>query len=155
MALGIFKKAWNTTQLTDLTNYFISRVMAILADYVTISYFNQSLGNATALLIPKLNTDNTASGTNSATLNAVSGVVQYSGVISGNDYAAFTLSNTMVSSSSVIMFSIKSPSAGTGGQGLPYVQSYSVSGTTVTIIVANSDSNATNSSFYLNFLIVS
>lgn len=155
MALGIFKKAWNTTQLTNLTDYLTSRVMAILTDYVTISYFNQALGNATALLIPKLSTNNTASGTFSATLNATSGIVQYSGTVSGNDYAAFTLTNSFVSSSSVIMFSIKSPSAGTGAQGLPYIQSYSISGSTVTIIVANSDSNATNSSFYLNFLIVS
>jgi hypothetical protein len=130
MALGIFKKAWNTTQLSDLTEYFSSRY------------------------ISRLNGNNTASGVDSATINGSSGVIQYSQSISGEDYHAFKFTNSSITSSSIIFFSIKSPSAATGGSGLPYVQSYSISSNTVTVVIANSDKNATNDNFFLNFLIV-
>ena len=130
MALGIFKKAWNTTQLSDLTEYFSS------------SY------------VSRLNGNNTASGVDSATINGSSGVIQYSQIISGEDYHAFDFTNSSITSSSIIFFSIKSPSAATGGSGLPYVQSYSISSNTVTVVIANSDINATNDNFFLNFLIV-
>ena len=39
-------------------------------------------------------------------------------------------------------------------KGLPYVQSYTISGTTVTINIANSDTSATDANIFLNFLIV-
>jgi hypothetical protein len=130
MALGIFKKAWNTTQLSDLTDYFSSKYA------------------------PRLNSNNTASGANTATVNGKSGVIQYSTNIAGNDYSAFAFTNSSVNSSSVIFFSIKSPSVATGGFGLPYVQSYSIAGTTVTVVIGNSDASSTNAPFFLNFLIV-
>lgn len=130
MALGIFKKAWNTTQLADLTNYF------------------------TSLLLAKFASNNAASGVDSVTINGNSGTIEYSQAISGNDYYAFDFTNSSVNSSSVILFSIKSPSAGTGGNGLPYVQCYSIVGTTVTVIIGNSDSSATNAPLLLNFFIV-
>jgi hypothetical protein len=130
MALGIFKKAWNTTQLADLTDYLTSN------------------------LLSKANSNNTASGVDSVTINGLSGVIQYSQAIPANDYSTFTFTNSSVTSNSVILFSIKSPSKGTGGQGLPYIQSYSIVGTTVTVIIANSDGAATNAPFFLNFLIV-
>jgi hypothetical protein len=130
MALGIFKKAWNTTQLSDLTDYFSS------------SY------------VSRLNGNNTASGTNSATINGNSGVIQYSQAISANTFRAFDFTNSSITSSSIIFFSIKSNSAGTGGSGLPYVQSYSIAGTTVTVVIGNSDSVPTTDPIFLNFLIV-
>lgn len=130
MALGIFKKAWNTTQLADLTNYF------------------------TSLLLAKFASNNTATGVDAVTINGNSGVIQYTQNVSGNDYRAFDFTNSSVNSSSVILFSIKSPSAATGGNGLPYVQSYSIAGTTVTVVIGNSDANATNAPFFLNFFIV-
>lgn len=130
MALGIFKKAWNTTQLADLTNYF------------------------TSLLLAKFASNNTASGVDSATINGNSGTIEYTQTIAGEDYHAFTFTNSSVNSSSVILFSINSESKGTGGSGLPYVQSYSIVGTTVTVVMANSDLNATAASIFLNFFIV-
>jgi hypothetical protein len=130
MALGIFKKAWNTTQLADLTNYF------------------------TSLLLAKFASNNTATGVDSATINGNSGTIEYTQTIAGEDYHAFTFTNSSVNSSSVILFSINSESKGTGGSGLPYVQSYSIVGTTVTVVMANSDLNATAASIFLNFFIV-
>lgn len=130
MALGIFKKAWNTTQLADLTDYLTSN------------------------LLSKANSNNTASHADNVTINGLSGVIQYTKTIPDNDYSTFTFTNSSVTSNSVILFSIKSPSKGTGGQGLPYIQSYSIVGTTVTVIIANSDGAATNAPFFLNFLIV-
>ena len=155
MALGIFKKAWNTTQLADLTSYFANYFTTVLNSYVTLTSFNQALANVLLLTVPKVNTANTATGVDEVTINAVSGIIEYTQTISGNDYHAFTFTNSRVDSSSVIFFSINSASAGTGGSGLPYVQSYSISSNTVTVIIANSNLNATNTSFFLNFLIVS
>jgi hypothetical protein len=144
--LGIFKKAWNTTQLGDLTNYFAT----ILTSYASITY----VLNALSGYIPKLNTANTASGANSVTINAVSGVIEYSQTIEGEDYGVFTFDNDRIGVNDVIFFSIKSPSEGTGGAGLPYVQSYSIVNNTVTVIIANSSINSTSASFFLNFLVV-
>jgi hypothetical protein len=144
--LCIFKKAWNTTQLGDLTNYFAT----ILTSYASITY----VLNALSGYIPKLNTANTASGANSVTINAVSGVIEYSQTIEGEDYGVFTFENSRIGVNDVIFFSIKSPSEGTGGAGLPYVQSYSIVNNTVTVIIANSSVNSTSASFFLNFLVV-
>lgn len=130
MALGIFKKAWNTTQLSDLTDYFSSKYA------------------------PRLNSNNTASGGSTATINGKSGVIQYSTNIAGNDYGVFTFTNSSINSSSVILFSIKSPSVATGGAGLPYVQSYSIIGSTVSVVIYNSHITTVNAPFFLNFLIV-
>lgn len=150
MALGIFKKAWNTTQLGDLTDYFSNYLTTVLSGYASIAY----VSNALSGYIAKLNTANTASGVNSATINTSSGIIEYSQTIAGGDYGVFTFSNSRVSETNVIFFSIKSPSEGTGGSGLPYVQSYSIVGSTVSVIIANSGLNSTSASFFLNFLIV-
>jgi len=150
MALGIFKKAWNTTQLDNLKNYFANYFATVLTSYASITY----VLNALSGYIPKLNTANTASGVNSATINAVSGVIEYSQTIAGEDYGVFTFNNSRIGVNDVIFFSIKSPSQGTGGNGLPYVQSYSIAGNTVTVIIANSSVNSTSASFFLNFLVV-
>jgi hypothetical protein len=91
---------------------------------------------------------------NSVTINAVSGVIEYSQPISGEDYGVFTFDNDRIGVNDVIFFSIKSPSEGTGGAGLPYVQSYSIVSNTVTVIIANSSINSTSASFFLNFLVV-
>lgn len=116
--------------MADLTNYF------------------------TSLLLAKFASNNTASGVDSATINGNSGTIEYTQTIAGEDYHAFTFTNSSVNSSSVILFSINSESKGTGGSGLPYVQSYSIVGTTVTVVMANSDLNATAASIFLNFFIV-
>ena len=154
MALGIFKKAWNTTQLADLTNYltsyFANYLTTVLTSYASIAYVT----NALTGYIAKLNTANIATGVDDVTINTVSGIIEYSEVITGNSYHAFTFTNSRVDSSSVLFFSIKSPSVATGGSGLPYVQSYSISSNTVTVVIANSDINPTNANFFLNFLIV-
>lgn len=150
MALGIFKKAWNTTQLSDLTDYFTNYLTTVLTGYASISYVT----NALTGYIQKLNTANTATGDDEAIINAISGIIEYTEFIAGNSYHTFTFTNSRVDSSSVIMFSIKSPSPATGGQGLPYVQSYSIVDTTVTVVIANSSGFATNANFFLNFLIV-
>lgn len=150
MALGIFKKAWNTTQLADLTDYFTNYLTTVLTGYASITYVT----NALTGYIQKLNTANTATGDDEAIINAISGIIEYTEPIAGNSYHAFTFTNSRVDSSSVIMFSIKSPSAATGGQGLPYVQSYSIVDTTVTVVIANGSGFATNANFFLNFLIV-
>ena len=155
MALGIFKKAWNTTQLADLTSYLANYLTTVLSSYVTLTFLNQQLANVLLLTVPRVDITNTATGVDDVTINTVSGVIEYTQTISGNDYHAFFFTNSMVSSSSVILFSINSVSTGTGGSGLPYVQSYSIGSGRVTVIIANSDSNATAANFFLNFLIVS
>jgi hypothetical protein len=151
MALGIFKKAWNTTQLADLTSYFANYLTTVLTSYASIAYVT----NALTGYIRKLNTADTATGVDDVTINALSGIIEYSEVIAGNSYHAFTFTNSRVDEFSVLFLSIKSPSAATGGSGLPYIQSYSTSSTTVTVVIANSDINATAAPFFLNFLIVS
>lgn len=152
MALGIFKKAWNTTQLADLTSYFANYLTTVLTSYASIAYVT----NALTGYIRKLNTADTATGVDDVTINALSGIIEYTEVIAGNSYHAFTFTNSRVDEfSSVLFLSIKSPSAATGGSGLPYIQSYSISSTTVTVVIANSDMNATSAPFFLNFLIVS
>jgi hypothetical protein len=151
MALGIFKKAWNTTQLADLTSYFANYLTTVLTSYASIAYVT----NALTGYIRKLNTADTATGVDDVTINALSGIIEYSEVIAGNSYHAFTFTNSRVDEFSVLFLSIKSPSAATGGSGLPYIQSYSISSTTVTVVIANSDINATAAPFFLNFLIVS
>jgi len=151
MALGIFKKAWNTTQLADLTSYFANYLTTVLTSYASIAYVT----NALTGYIRKLNTADTATGVDDVTINALSGIIEYSEVIAGNSYHAFTFTNSRVDEFSVLFLSIKSPSAATGGSGLPYIQSYSISSTTVTVVIANSDMNATSAPFFLNFLIVS
>ena len=151
MALGIFKKAWNTTQLADLTSYFANYLTTVLSSYASITYVT----NALTGYIRKLNTADTATGVDDVTINALSGIIEYSEVIAGNSYHAFTFTNSRVDEFSVLFLSIKSPSAATGGSGLPYIQSYSISSTTVTVVIANSDINATTAPFFLNFLIVS
>ncbi len=151
MALGIFKKAWNTTQLADLTSYFANYLTTVLTSYASIAYVT----NALTGYIRKLNTADTATGVDDVTINALSGIIEYSEVIAGNSYHAFTFTNSRVDEFSVLFLSIKSPSAATGGSGLPYIQSYSISSTTVTVVIANSDINATTAPFFLNFLIVS
>jgi hypothetical protein len=155
MALGIFKKAWNSKQLSDLTNYFTSYLTSVLSNYITTAVFNQALANVILFFIEKARDSNTASGVSTATINGKSGVIEYSGAISANDYRLFQFTNSSVNSSSIILFSIESPSTGTGGSGLPYVQSYTIASPTVSVIIANSDSvNATNQNLFLNFLIV-
>jgi hypothetical protein len=151
MALGIFKKAWNTTQLADLTSYFANYLTTVLSSYASITYVT----NALTGYIRKVNTADTATGVDDVTINAASGIIEYTEVIAGNSYHAFTFTNSRVDSSSVLFLSIKSPSAATGGSGLPYIQSYSISSNTVTVVIANSSMNATNAPFFLNFLIVS
>jgi hypothetical protein len=127
MALGIFKKAWNTTQLEDLTNYFS------LSSYLL-----------------KLNGNNTAIGSNSANINGRSGVIDYNQSIPPQSTVFFTFTNTSVDSNSVIMFSLKY----SGGTGFPYIQNYSIAGNTVTFAIANSDLISTTGSVFVNFLIV-
>lgn len=127
MALGIFKKAWNTTQLSDLTDYLTSN------------------------LLSKANSNNTASGVASATINGLSGVIQYSQSISANNIGVFQFTNTSVTSNSIILFSLKYADV---VDEYPYVQSYSISGNIVTVKIANSGSTETNQPLFLNFLIV-
>lgn len=127
MALGIFKKAWNTTQLSDLTDYLTSN------------------------LLSKANSNNTASGVASATINGLSGVIQYTQSISANDIGVFQFTNTSVTSNSVILFSLKYVDVANEE---PYIQSYSIAGNVVTIKIANNGSTETNFPFFLNFLIV-
>ena len=43
MALGIFKKAWNTTQLSDLTDYFTNYLTTVLTGYASITYVTNAL----------------------------------------------------------------------------------------------------------------
>lgn len=128
MALGIFKKAWNTAQLTDLTNY-ISLVSYIL----------------------KLNEDNTGVGASNVNINGKSGVIRYTKSIPSNGAEPFYFINTSVKSDSVIFFSLSYE----GDTGSPYIQSYSISNNEVTIIIANSSTtNTVDSSLFVNFLIV-
>jgi hypothetical protein len=129
MALGVFKKAWNTTQLADLTDYFSS----ILATYLL-----------------KLNSNNTASGISTATINGRSGIVEYTQPINVSDFYVFQFTNSSISASSVLSFSIKYD-----GLGIPFVLSYEITGTTVSVTIGNFDSlNPTNSPIFLNFVII-
>lgn len=138
MALGIFKKAWNTTQLADLTDYFTTFVGALVSTAMT-NYILKSDNN------------NTVSGTDTATINGKSGIIEYSTVISGSASRAYTFTNTSVDNQSIIMFSINYTKV---AKGLPYIQSYKISGSTVTINIANSDTSATDANIFLNFLII-
>ena len=138
MALGIFKKAWNTTQLADLTDYFTTLVASIVSS---------TMGN----YILKGDNNNTASGTDTVTINGKSGIIEYSTTISGSASRAYTFTNTSVDNQSIIMFSINYTKV---AKGLPYIQSYKISGTTVTINIANSDTSATDANIFLNFLII-
>ena len=127
MALGIFKKAWNTTQLEDLTNYFS------LSSYLL-----------------KLNSNNTEQGGGSANINGKSGVIDYNQSIPPQTTVFFTFTNTSVNTSSVIFFSLNY--AGVGG--FPYIQNYSIAGNTVTLSINNSDLISTSVSVFVNFLVV-
>lgn len=127
MALGIFKKAWNTTQLNDLTNYFS------LSSYLL-----------------KLNSNNTALGSGSANINGQSGVIDYNQSIPPQTTVFFTFTNTSIDSNSVIFFSLNYFGIG----GFPYIQNYSIAGNTVTLAIANSDLISTSGSVFVNFLIV-
>ena len=129
MALGIFKKAWNTTQLADLTDYF----MSILATYLL-----------------KFNSNNTATGSSTATIDGRSGIIEYTQIISANGAQVFEFTNSSVSSTSVLIFSVNYD-----GVGRPFVANYEISGSTVSVTIGNFDSiNLTNGSIYLNFMIV-
>jgi intein-encoded DNA endonuclease-like protein len=128
MALGIFKKAWNTTQLNDLTNYFS------LASYIL-----------------KLNQNNTESASESVNINGKSGVIEYTKSIDINSTNQYYFTNTSVKEDSVILFSLKY----INGAGFPYIQSYSISNSEVTIIIANSSMvNSVDGKLFVNFLIV-
>jgi len=129
MALGIFKKAWNTTQLSDLTDYFSS------------SY------------VSRLNGNNTASGANSATINGNSGVINYSQPIPPQSTVLFTFTNTSVNSNSVIFFSLRYIVILPGEEAVS-IQNYSIAGNTVTLKIANSGLVSTSQSVFVNFLIV-
>lgn len=138
MALGIFKKAWNTTQLADLTDYFTTLVASIVSS---------TMGN----YILKGDNNNTALGTDTAVINGKSGIIEYSTAISGSTYRAFTFTNTSVDNQSILMFSINYTKV---SRGFPYVQSYKISGSTVTINIGNMDTGATDANIFLNFLII-
>jgi len=60
-----------------------------------------------------LNSTNTASGTGTATLNSYNGVVSYSTPISGNTSAFYTLSNSFVTTNTVIQWSLQHTITGT------------------------------------------
>jgi len=51
MALGIFKKAWNTTQLADLTSYFANYLTTVLTSYASIAYVTNALKAVMACLM--------------------------------------------------------------------------------------------------------
>jgi hypothetical protein len=127
MALGIFKKAWNTAQLNDLTNYFS------LASYIL-----------------KLNGENFASGTSTVNINGKSGVIGYGITINPEESIEVTFINTSIDNNSAIMFSL----VRTSDSGNPYVQNYKIEGGSVIVTIANSSAENTVDGFNLNFLIV-
>lgn len=146
MALGIFKKAWNTTQLADLTDYFTTFVNSLVTA-ITPGIVATTMAD----YILKSDNNNTASGTDTVTINGKSGIIEYSTTISGSASRAYTFTNTSVDNQSIIIFSINYTKV---VKGLPYIQSYKISGSTVTINIANSDTSATDANLFLNFLIV-
>ena len=138
MALGIFKKAWNTTQLADLTEYFTTLVGALVSTTM-------------ANYILKGDNNNAATGTDTVSINGKSGIIEYTTAVSGSTYRAFTFTNTSVDNQSILMFSLNYTRI---TRGLPYVQSYKISGSTVTLNIGNMDSGATDASIFVNFLII-
>jgi hypothetical protein len=71
MALGIFKKAWNTTQLTNLTDYFVSLIPFPKSYCVFWDEFNalQTNVTSTASVVNCLLGENGENGINSGDFN--------------------------------------------------------------------------------------
>lgn len=79
-----------------------------------------------------LDTANTASGTNSVTLNTTSGVCTFTEIVVKNSLANFTLNNNNITSNSVLDFEIKY-----AGSGAPVVMYYQTTANQVTFHIAN------------------
>jgi len=133
MSLGLFKKAWNKPQLEDLKNYFS------LAGYLL-----------------KLDSNNTvvAIRGSRANINGKSGVVEITLPIDANSVRLIVMSNTSITTSSVVFFSLRY----SGSTGSPYVAHYafgaSPSSTALGVYIVNNDLVPTNGTIFLNFLIV-
>jgi len=132
MALGLFKKAWNSIQLEDLKNYFS------LANYLL-----------------KFDSNNTVVAISySANINGSSGVVEITEPIDANSERSIVFNNSSITASSVVFFSLRY----SGSTGSPCVSHYTLGGPLENpafgVYIANNDLVPTNGTIFLNFLIV-
>lgn len=96
-----------------------------------------------------LNTSNAASGTTSATLNAINGIISYSTGANPSTLSYYTLTNSKISASSYVVPTIKVNSA---EPAVLLLGGYSISGTQITFYVYNA-SGSTSGSFKIHFQI--
>lgn len=101
-------------------------------------------------LINPLNVDNTASGTNSVTIDEPNGVAVFSSAANGNAYTSYTVNNDLVTSDSVVEWGLKY----TPGTGLPVAGSYQVGTGTITFRVFNGSATSTDSNLTIHFRII-
>jgi hypothetical protein len=82
MALGIFKKAWNTTQLDDLTNYLTSAISGSKAYCVFSDWSSEAVTSITGLdsvISCNLFSSPSYNGINSGEFLAVTNGIRYTG----------------------------------------------------------------------------
>jgi hypothetical protein len=101
-------------------------------------------------LINPLNVENTASGTNSVTINEPNGVAVFSSAANGNSYTSDTVNNSLVTSANIIEWGLQY----TPGTGLPAMGSYQIGTGTITFNVYNGSATSTDSNLIIHFRII-
>jgi len=100
----------------------------------------------------KFITTNTASGSTSATLNTSTGLITYTGGITAFNVGSFTLTNSLITATSIINYNIIG-SSGTGN-GIIGGTSYKCSPNTITFFIHNPDSANYATPFKINYTII-
>jgi hypothetical protein len=101
-------------------------------------------------LINPLNILNTDSGTNAVEINEPNGLAVFSQSITAGDFATFTITNSLITTSSVLQFDLKY-----AGDADPLIEFYDCSAGSVAIHLANiSQTDDTNENLNISFKII-
>ena len=85
-----------------------------------------------SLKTDKFDANNTASGASSVTINAISGVANFTNTISPSDFGTFTINNSNIKSSSVLSLGLIY-----NGEGMPIIAYYTCTNGSAFIAITN------------------
>ncbi len=106
---------------------------------------------ATAFAATLFNKSNVASGTTPVILNKTSGIVTFTDSIAGTTKATLVVTNSLITTSSVITYSL---SYDTANDGYPVIASYFPYNGSVAFQLYNLDALSTRSNIVINYQIV-